>query len=321
MSRALMFATLLAGAFPVAASICPRDRAEGIRFGPHEENFIVSNTMRDRGWVERSETAWRGHLSVKYTFCGQPYSRLSQRPETPTPGRERKAPADRDTVEVFIAYTGEFDFYFRQDGRPSDPVINRIANPGLFVRVPTRRYWGIGGDDDNIVFSVEHRSNGQVADATNDDEVQRANRAYERRDRPYFDRVSRGSNQLTLGWDGTTAAFGGPVEFGVKLYWHFMEESEVRWGPLGGQGRSFRDYEVARLLASWRPIRGLWLDAQARAGRGRLRDTGSVTLGIEYHAQEWLPLYLRWHRGPFNTLSNYTQRQDSLGLGLRFTRF
>jgi outer membrane phospholipase A len=32
-------------------------------------------------------------------------------------------------------------------------------------------------------------------------------------------------------------------------------------------------------------------------------------------------LYLRLHRGPMNTLSNYTQRQDSIGIGIRFASF
>lgn len=34
-----------------------------------------------------------------------------------------------------------------------------------------------------------------------------------------------------------------------------------------------------------------------------------------------LPLYLRLHHGPMNTLANYTQRQDSIGFGLRLARF
>jgi len=33
------------------------------------------------------------------------------------------------------------------------------------------------------------------------------------------------------------------------------------------------------------------------------------------------PTTSRYHRGPLNTLSNYTQRQDSVGIGLRLASF
>lgn len=50
----------------------------------------------------------------------------------------------------------------------------------------------------------------------------------------------------------------------------------------------------------------------------RLLKTDSWVLGWQAPAGNALPLYVRVHVGPMNTLSNYTQRQDSIGVGLRF---
>jgi hypothetical protein len=67
-----------------------------------------------------------------------------------------------------------------------------------------------------------------------------------------------------------------------------------------------------------------WLVPRAVDAQWRLGDRGTATdswtVGIEWDWFE-LPAYLRLHRGPMNTLSNYTQRQDSIGFGLRFARF
>ena len=56
-------------------------------------------------------------------------------------------------------------------------------------------------------------------------------------------------------------------------------------------------------------------------GSGGFR-TDAWTLGwtrTQNDDKLYLPLYARLHLGPMNTLSNYTQRQDSFGVGLRFT--
>jgi outer membrane phospholipase A len=44
-------------------------------------------------------------------------------------------------------------------------------------------------------------------------------------------------------------------------------------------------------------------------------------LGYEWTVLDGVPVYFRLHRGPMNTLSNYTQRQDSFGVGLRLARY
>jgi hypothetical protein len=51
--------------------------------------------------------------------------------------------------------------------------------------------------------------------------------------------------------------------------------------------------------------------------------TDSLDLAWQWtEGKNWgLPLYVRYHVGPLNTLSNYTQRQDSIGVGVRFAAF
>jgi len=49
----------------------------------------------------------------------------------------------------------------------------------------------------------------------------------------------------------------------------------------------------------------------------RFFKTDSLNLGW-YLGDLPLPVYLRLHFGPMNTLSNYTQRQDAIWIGFRF---
>jgi outer membrane phospholipase A len=46
--------------------------------------------------------------------------------------------------------------------------------------------------------------------------------------------------------------------------------------------------------------------------------TDSLTLGWHLSANNVIPFYVRAHFGPMNTLSNYTERQNSIGIGVRF---
>ncbi|MBL8326675.1 MAG: hypothetical protein JNJ89_17115 [Rubrivivax sp.] len=316
-----LLATALLFMHPAAAAFehCQAPTPGTERLGPHEDNFIVWNETRDLGWREDREGALRGRLSVKYTICGTHYSRAFNRPKPDQAAAAKgRTTAGNDTLELFFAYTGEFDFYWGE--RPSDPVINRLNNPGLHLRVPLRRYLGLAGRDDNLVVSVEHRSNGQTTEVSGADETLRANRAYEQRNRAFFDSISRGSNFVGLSVELSDTVRALPVEVATKVFLHFDEDADVTWGPLAGRRRHLSDYERLRVQASVSPAPGMWLDAELRVGDRLGRSTTAVTLGAEYTV--WgLPLYLRWHRGPVGTLSNYSQRQDAIGFGLRFARY
>jgi hypothetical protein len=162
---------------------------------------------------------------------------------------------------------------------------------------------------------VEHRSNGQATEVAADAEAQRARRLYDERVRPYFDTISRGSNYVGVNYE----AVRGDLDFGAKLLLYFTQDSAVRWGPLADQGRRFSDYERVRLRAGYRFGEDRWIDAEVRLGDRGPR-TASFVLGLEWRLGP-VPVYLRYQNGPMGTLSNYTQRQESAGIGVRFARF
>ncbi len=303
---------------------CAAQKDERNRFGAHEDNYLMWNEVRDRDWSAKQEGAIRGRFSVKYTMCGTPYQRFAARAGEPVdalPQGERSQhlvdPA-KDTLELFFAYTGEIDFYLGT--RTSDPVVSRLNNPGLHLRIPTRRYLGTGGRDDNLIVSLEHRSNGQATEVSSAEQLQRVQLAYERGDRPYIDSIGRGSNYVGLALETTSEAKGKYVELGVKLYLQFDQDSEVRWGPDALHSRRLTDYERLRLQAALNWTRHLWFDAELKLG-DKLHRTASGSLGFQFPLFGFLPAYIRYHRGPFNTLANYSQRSESIGIGLRFARY
>jgi hypothetical protein len=95
-------------------------------FRTHHDNYMLINRMQNNGWAAADEAAVRVQYSFKYTLLGcAPAAR---------PKADGFAPAaDPESSEVFVAYTGQFDFY--SGTRPSGPVINRISNPGIHWRV------------------------------------------------------------------------------------------------------------------------------------------------------------------------------------------
>lgn len=293
------------------------------RFGRHEDSFAVWNRMRNNGWAGADEWALRAHYSLKYTFCGPRLAsdgevarRKAETDEVATLCTER--PGWRD-VELFFAYTGEFDFY--AGTRRSGPVINRISQPGFFARVPLSLMFAGRQPTESLELGLQHRSDGQTTDTSLGEGRRAANVAYASGDRAFFDTVSRGANFASIAWDQRGPDLPGQTQTswraGLKLYFG-AEESAVTWGPLQDQGRRFADYDRLTLRATAR-TGSLTFDAEWRLGDKGLA-TDSWTLGAE-----WLvggvPLYLRVHQGPMNTLSNFTQRQDSIGFGLRFARF
>ncbi len=297
----------LCSLFAAAAQAQTQDLTESY-FAPFGESYALWNRMKPSGWSTPDEHALRGHYSFKYTVFGAPYVPLRSRVRD-------KISAGSQKWEVFLAYTGEFDFYLGT--RDSGPVINRISNPAGYVRLPLRRYLKIGGEEDNFYLSLEHRSNGQTTDVTSSLGAERARNAYDTGDRHYFDAVSRGANYFGAALE-LANAFGNPdLDLRVKLRLYINQDSAITWGPLAGSGRRVSDYDRLQLAASYRTRWG-WLDAGWRLGDLGLK-TDSWTLSYQ---APWpgIPLYVRYNHGPMNTLSNYTQSQSSVGIGLRFAR-
>ena len=209
--------------------------------------------------------------------------------------RATEAEESAEHAELFLSNTGEFDFY--AGTRPSGPVINRLNKPAI---------------------SLEHRSNGQTTEASSDIGTERAQRAYDQRDRAYFDTLSRGANFI-----GPAVKANNPLgisknlDLGLKLRLYLDQDSDVRWGPYLGQRRTIKDCDLLQTTAAWQTPVG-WLDLSWRVGAAGVK-ASSLTLGYQVPSTR-IPLYFRYHVGPMNTLSNCTQRQDSFGIGLRFAR-
>ena len=297
------------------------------RFGRHEDSFVVWNHMRNNGWADNDDGALRAHYSFKYSFCG-PILRRKGAPADSDP-QTQDQPVICPTggllsgVELFAAYTGEFDFYWGT--RTSSPVINRLSAPGLFVRIPMKempaRWFGDGWNEyDNLELGYEHRSNGQVVDVLSPSGAAAAQAKYTEGNRPYFDTVSRDANYFSLTLDRRDPLGASKVDLRAKLRLYTSQDSAVTWGPLANSGRRFSNYDRLELRASYRLAESSTnrVEVEWRVGDKGLA-TDSWTFGLLLNWGE-VPFYLRVHRGPMNTLSNYTQVQNSVGLGLLLAR-
>jgi hypothetical protein len=284
---------------------------DGRRFGFHEENFFVYQQMRNRGWAENDEWAIRGHYSVKFRVF-----RSDIEGSAHDTFEARKKDCEIQDAELFISYTGEFDFYMGT--RPSGPVINRLSNPALHYRLPTTMPAQLGGRRGCIDVGLEHRSDGQVGEVTSPGEATVARRAYDVKARPFFDQISRSSDYVSLTgelYEGFGIR-GLALRSKVKLYWR--KDSEITWGPLAGKGHSIASYDRVSVLARYMIKDYGAFELQWTIGDKGLK-TDSFDVGWQTTEGAIIPLYVRAHIGPMNTLSNYTQRQGSIGVGLKFT--
>lgn len=308
------------------------------RFVAFHDNYGLWNQMSNNGWAPRDERALRGQVSVKYSLVNCPQRRNEKtRALKPAPAAADTAdsagvvqPLEADSkrpdfwerlrsAEVFVSYTNRFDFYV--GSRDSGPVINRVNNPGLHLRLPASLF---GGDNRGAwQLSFEHMSDGQVVEpVSNADDRLHAQRAYERGDRHFFDTISRGMNYVAVQgeWVWGAQDDSAPVyDVRAKLKAYVSSDSAITWGPLAGQGLKFADYErlTVRAGAFWPGLGRFELTSQI--GDSGFRHA-SHTIGWQPQFN-WgavnLPIYLQAHFGPMNTLSNYTQRQNSIGIGLR----
>jgi Phospholipase A1 len=232
---------------------------------------------------------------------------------------------------VYLKYTGLFDFYMGT--RPSSPVVNRLSNPGIHWQHEWHQALGdTAWQTQWFDIGVEHRSNGQTTDMQNLAEADAARRAYERGDHRFFDGISRSANYLSI----ETKARHAERRFGLylktKLY--FDSDHAVFWGPQAQKRMDIKDFDrlSVGLTYSSRP------ESDARQKRANGDSEASLywtvgdkgprysSLDLDYmriaRIDKWdisLPLYVRLHFGPMNNLSNYSYRQTSLGIGLKFS--
>jgi hypothetical protein len=350
-ARSLLAAALaLAGSASSAQEQQPQrcGKAWGAeRFTAFHDNYALWNQMSNNGWAPRDERALRGQVSVKYSLVNCPQRRDERtRALKPAPAAADAAdsagavqPLETEkekqekpltfwqrlhSAEVFVSYTNRFDFYV--GSRDSGPVINRVNNPGLHLRLPGRLFTGDAGDTRGAwQLSFEHMSDGQVVEpVSNAADRLRAQRAYERGERHFFDTISRGMNYVAVQgewvWDLPRKDAVFDVRAKIKAY--ASSDSAITWGPLADQGLKFRHYERVKVrLGLFWPHWGRF-ELTSQLGDSGLKHSSHTLswqydVGAEGSGRLRLPLFVQAHFGPMNTLSNYTQRQDSIGIGLR----
>lgn len=313
--------------------------AEISQFQPYEPNYAIWQ------FTEEDNDALEAHYSFKYLFTRNDCSDDSLRPlETKRSCIDRY----RNRWEVFLKFTGEFDFYF--GSRESGPVINRTSNPGLHYRKYTNSlsisdsaklvYWDLG---------IQHFSNGQVVDAELRRDGQFRSQFFYDIDpfSPYFDTISRGVDFLSIESRfrlGPGAGDSDPItsrcsggsgcfDFWVRLLPYYInDDNPVTWGPDAGLRREVADFERFRfVLSRYRTYRsknagGFGIRASELSITWHIGDDGLDTdsfdvglfLPIQIGRRFEIPLFFEYHSGPLNNLSNYSTNQDSFGIGLRF---
>lgn len=320
----------LSGAVSIAAGAQASCGKLGDRdlFAAHQNNYVLfRNWMHNNGWAGADEGALRAQYSFKYSVSGCPRSTAQVRDGSASDQEydwhvQGRADYQDDGHEIFLAYTGQFDFYMST--RPSGPVINRLSNPGIHWRLPRSWLWQDVARNTAVVLSYEHRSDGQVFEPTEGTGPEVAQRAYDGRDRWLFDTISRGSNYFGIHADGDTYWVDRRIDLSVNLKFYTSQDSAITWGPLRDRGLRVSDYDRVWVnLGMYADQWGYWELAWRIGDRGLAGD--SFDLGWQKSGREAsivrLPLYIHAHFGPMNTLSNYTQRQNSLGIGLRFSNF
>ena len=231
--------------------------------------------------------------------------------------------------EFFLAYTGEFDFYWNT--RNSSPVVNRINNPGAHYRRHINSYGERSIRFRWIDLSLEHRSNGQstdpsirVTDASSQDFGRyRTQVEYEKGNHAYLDSISQSTN-----FAAAQALFqigdGLNLWTRVKLF-YFANNTAITWGPMADQNVQMWDYDRLTLAAAYR-IGG---EKTSRSDERRLfadwtlgakgLATDSFNFGLYWPVRVGgvpVPLFARLHYGPLNTLSDFAKEQTSFGVGL-----
>lgn len=216
-------------------------------------------------------------------------------------------------TEIFLAYTGEFDFY--AGSRASSPVVNRISNPGIYLRRHTPQLF-----TQWVQFSVEHRSNGQVTEIDETDAgTLKTQIAYQKGDSEYLDGISRGANYLRA---ETKLKLAEQANLYVSAKIYIDHDSKVNWGPTAASNPKIADYDRVRFVYTHNGILGgkySELSFEWLIGDDGL-ETDSFDLGLMHPLGVFgadLPLYIRYHNGPMNTLSDYTRKQKSLGIGMK----
>lgn len=268
------------------------------RLTPYEPNFMSIQK------AQNDERAIRVHYSFKYSV-------YPPRDEVPCTEASSITGSGLDHIhDIYLSFTGEFDFY--QGTRPSGPVVNRTSNPAIHFRFQKDL---IHLPIDWLDIGIEHRSDGQTVEPTEPAEAARAQIAYSNNDHQYFDRLSRGSNYVSFEARKTFTEQALSTYAKLKLY--RTQDTQITWGPLAGKNISISDYDRVRIVFL-KKIKDGELSIDWTIG-DKLFKTDSWNADYLFSKNWPFPIFVRFHYGPMQTLSNYTQEQSVFGVGLKFT--
>lgn len=279
------------------------------RLQPYGQTYIVGQSTKD----EDNDLALEVQYSFKYIFANDILD---------------------SKFDFFMSYSGEFDFYL--SSRESGPVINRVSNPAAHFQWEEYLVPFIQLGDIPFInrydLGLEHRSNGQVTDATkkdtNGEYLTEIN--YQQGNYEYFDGLSLSANYISLAFSG-----GLPDKFkyalGLKFY-VFDEESEITWGDLAGGDAQFSDYDRVSFSCAYQfdfPVDNSALQRPvltlAYLIGDELLDTDSMDIGIlfplSFGQDVHIPLYVKAHFGPMERLSDYSTPITSYSIGLSLVEF
>lgn len=292
------------------------------RITPYEPGYMVWK-MRDH-----DEDALNVHYSLRYNL-------LPNNPNNP------KLTYFARGYDIFASYTGEFDFY--AGTRDSDPVVNRLNNPAIHFRVyglsyneksdsyeqkrnPLSRAIWIDESSLKSLFglhlywldlAIQHKSNGQTEGRRSAEDTVKAEAAYKIRNDAYFDTMDFGTNFISL--EGRLITLNTEKRQSIYLiakHYFSDDPNGVFWGKYANKV-DIDDFDTYGVT---------WVYSPAN---NKNEVSTSITTGSAFkHSSadvEWLvdgdailPIYVRYHYGPLDTLSNYTQTKSSLSIGLRF---
>ena len=293
---------------------------------------------------ETDKESLRVHYSFRFLFTEPDCMSKYRNNETGAVETQRCLKEWSKRKELFFTYSGEFDFYLGT--RPSGPVINRLSNPALHTRFNFDDTHPMipGAPVDWLDVSLEHRSNGQVIDANEkvtdaaslDYGKYRAQVEWEKGNRAYIDAISRSVNYLTLGgrfsinFQETKKLCSKGIWLCMDLWFNWKalplfnkaEESDVTWGPYANLDRHIADYDRFRLILSksFAPgmiglkvfserIEKIEFDLEWIAGN-LLEKTDAINASVLMPVAicgARIPFYVRYHRGPMDTFSDFTQ--------------
>ncbi|WP_196159353.1 hypothetical protein [Reinekea sp. G2M2-21] len=288
-------------------------------------NCEYENNIQGNGKSDGRKYSYNSRSSIAYLACLD----------------EKNLNPDKWSKRFFFGMTGMFDFYLIT--RDSGPVINRISNPGIYLEFYTPYQFFSPSESEShqeksLLFGLEHRSDGQVLDETDEDGepvptqfndkgepiayvLDDITDAFNSNDHQALDSLGQGANFVSINYSRYfEPTIGGEVygyELNVKPFW-FPDNGNRFW--IAGKNVGFKGYDMIGGKVSVEGMFGSALSGSASVRTGTLLLDGisgdlQLTWDICIRGTSF-PLQLRTHLGPMDYLAHYSTSTFSVGLGL-----